>query len=566
MGLRGSALPTSVVPSRSRKFPRFKTAQVLRFAATSSIGQRNRELMSELADERRRSRRNLWAALIAGVGLLASAILLVLLRRAQQTAARALEAKSQFVAAVSHEIRTPINGIIGMTDLLRETPLSPLQSEFAESAHQSAESLLAVIGDVLDLARLEAGKYVARHIPFVLRDVLEGSLAVVARTAWQKNLHIGCFVDPSLPAELIGDANALRQIMLNLLGNAVKFTERGSVIVRAEAGIQDHAGVVARISVEDTGIGIDPEALPLLFEPFRQLGADHARRAGGSGLGLTISRKLVEAAGGQIEVESAPGVGSTFRFVVPFGVSAKQTHPEAGRVAGLRVYLDVASRVTRETLREQLQLLGAIFVDTMRDAEVLVTDDGRKPVPRGMPLMLVAAPSDLPKLNGFENSAVRALALAPVGLRTLAEHLERIREGRPIAAMAAAVGCSCVNPRRRVLVAEDNTTSQTVARHLLQNLGFSVDIVENGHQAVDAVRSGAYAAVLMDCAMPELDGIEATRRIRTAQRPDARIPIIALTASAFPEDEERCRRAGMDDFLVKPIDRARLRHVLERWT
>lgn len=537
------------------------------FAGRTPRAPRDSDLMSQLADERGRSRRNLWAAILAGAGMAAGAILLVLLRRAQQTAVKALEAKSQFVAAVSHEIRTPINGIIGMTDLLRETPLSPLQREFAESAQRSAESLLAVIGDVLDLARLEAGKYVARRAPFLLRDVFEGTLAVVARTAWQKNIQLACFLDPALPAELIGDVNAVRQVLLNLVGNAVKFTDHGSVVVRAEAGLRDHAGVVVHISVADTGIGIEPGALPLLFEPFRQFGTGQGRSTGGTGLGLTISRKLVDAIGGQIDVESQPGVGSTFGFIVPLGVSAKPAHPEAGRVRGLRVRLDVASPMSNGMLREQLQVLGVILADKERDAEVLLVDDWRKAGLEGMPVLMVAAPAEMSQLGGFENSGVRAMALAPVPLRKLAEHLERIREGHPIAAMAAAVAnAPSVNRRQRVLVAEDNATSQKVARHLLQNLGFSVDVVENGSQAVEAVRSGAYSAVLMDCSMPEVDGIEATRRIRSGQRTEMRIPIIALTASAFPEDEERCRRAGMDDFLVKPIDRARLRHVLERWT
>jgi len=390
------------------------------------------------------------------------------LRQANVELAQASRAKSEFLATMSHEIRTPLNGVIGLTSLLQATPLSPQQREYVGGIQASGDALLALINDILDFSKIEAGQFHLETRSLDLRQVVREVVGLFAPQAQAKALQLGAQVDPALPPVLEGDSLRLRQVLLNLVGNAVKFTDRGEVQVRVAVIAEDEGGVTLRIAVRDTGIGIVPEAQARLFEPFTQADASTTRRYGGTGLGLAICKRLVDLMGGQIGVESAPGQGSTFW---------------------------AALRLARGVVRD-----------------------------------------------GVPATAVQ-VAPATVGER---------RAGS--------------RPRGHVLVAEDNAINQLVVVRLLESLGYAAHTVENGRQAVEAVRREQFDLVLMDCHMPVLDGFAATRAIRQDEEGQGRhLPIVALTADALVADAEKIRAAGMDDHLIKPITLERLAEVVERW-
>jgi PAS domain S-box-containing protein len=403
---------------------------------------------------------------VSGTGVLTD---ITARKRAEAELERASRAKSEFVATMSHEIRTPLNGVIGLSSLLAGTPLSPQQQEYVAAIQASGAALLGLINDILDLSKIEAGRLTLEVQPIDLRQLVGEVVGLFATEARAKGLELSAAVDPAVPAALEGDVGRLRQVLLNLLGNAIKFTAQGEVVLAVSLVEESSAGVLVRVAVRDTGIGIVPEVQARLFEPFVQADGSTTRRYGGTGLGLAIVKRLVEAMGGQIGVESTPGQGSTFWFTV-------------------------------------LLARGA------------VTRDGQ--------------------------------------------------EAEAVIGPAASAGTAESGARGRVLVAEDNAINRLVVVGLVQSLGYAVEAVGDGRQAVEAVQQRSYDLVLMDVHMPGLDGLAATVVIRERERAAGgrrHIPIVALTADALAGDAEKSRAAGMDDHLSKPITAERLAAVLGRW-
>ena len=565
-------------------------------AETMTVADRQSEFISGIVKAEHRSETRLYILLASLSILLGGGVLLVKLRSARRAAEQASFAKSEFVAAMSHEIRTPMNGIVGMTELLLDTPLTDLQMEFTETVRSSAQSLLTIIGNVLDFSRIEAGMQNTVKVPFSPRAVMEETIGVMAHGAHQKGLDLGCFVTPDLPREIIGDPGSLRQVLLNLLSNSVKFTESGEVIARAGISRPSDGRPELWFEVSDTGIGIAPDVMPRLFKPFGQGDESIGRRFGGTGLGLVISRKLVELMGGKLSLDSTVHKGTCTRFSIPW-IAGTDLKDESwkGRFAGRRVLADGGTQINRQMLGEQLTAMG-IQVDWAENGAENSTP------PQNYDAILVDGVD--PWAKGWSPSHIRGwrpeYGSVPVILMTSHEshrHFEQARQdgisdflykplrpARVAACLERVFGASAVNPgadpgadqqkvnlpkaapqarRARILVAEDNAVNQRVAQRMLERLGYDVDIAENGRRAVDAMNEQPYDAILMDCSMPEMNGFDATREIR--QRHGTKIVIIAMTASALPDDAELCRRAGMDDYLTKPVNTERLRNVLERW-
>ncbi|MFZ5442416.1 MAG: response regulator [Myxococcota bacterium] len=488
------------------------------------------------------------------------------LKAARDSALSFARARSDFLATMSHEIRTPMNGVIGMTRLLAETGLTAQQREYVDTVRACGEGLLALINDILDFSRLEAGKVQLERIPFAVREVVEDAVAVVAPQAHGKRLELSCRIAPEVPALTWGDPRRIRQVLLNLLGNAVKFTHEGRVEVAVEAVPHVSGEVMLVFAVKDTGVGIAPEALPRLFSAFSQEDGSTTRRFGGSGLGLAICRGLTQLMQGALDVDSQQPGGSVFTVALPLEVHT--AHVERPALTGkLLAVLD-----DRETSRAALEALisaaGAHLTADPAEADLVLVDQGMGDG-RGAELAARIARYEKPvgflrRLDGarLDESTFAFVLPTPVREAALYQQLSRVLLAAP--APLAQQPAPYRQFGARVLVAEDNPVNQRVVVGLLSKLGCVVELAGNGEHAVEAFSRGAFDLIFMDCQMPVMDGFAATRRIRASQH--AHVPIVALTAGVMEGDRERCFEAGMDDFLAKPVrledlERALARHL-----